>query len=148
MLKNFFKILATLAGLALMGYWLSRKVTFWELEAVKQKPQLPPTNHLPKDKAAPKKKSTKKSPPKAAPTASPHKPVKASQKDDLKIIKGIGASIEKKLNGMGIYTYAQIADFTPEDEQRIGEAIAFPGRIERDEWVKQAKDLNKKDKKG
>jgi predicted flap endonuclease-1-like 5' DNA nuclease len=145
MLKNFLKILAALAGLALIGFLLSRKVTFWELEAVKQKPKLPPTNHVPD--TSPKKTPSKKPASKSEPTVSQQKPGATKQKDDLKLIKGIGASIEKKLNAMGIYTYEQIANFTPEDEQRIGDAIAFPGRIERDDWVKQAKDLNKQGNK-
>ena len=68
---------------------------------------------------------------------------KASKdKDDLKIISGIGPFIEKKLNALGIYTFEQISKFTPEDEKVITDAIEFfPGRIERDEWVNQAKKI-------
>ena len=70
---------------------------------------------------------------------------KASEKDkdDLKTIKGIGPSLEKKLNALGLYTYKQISNMTPELEDQVNEAIEFfPGRIKRDNWVKQAKDLN------
>lgn len=63
-------------------------------------------------------------------------------RDDLKEIKGIGIFIEKKLNALGIYTYAQIARFNEEDQQAVNEAIEFfPGRIVRDEWVAQARKL-------
>ena len=63
-------------------------------------------------------------------------------KDDLKNIKGIGPFLEQKLNALGIYTYEQISNMTPELEDQVNEAIEFfPGRIKRDNWVKQAKDL-------
>ena len=63
-------------------------------------------------------------------------------KDDLKNIKGIGPFLEQKLNALGIYTYKQISNMTPELEDQVNEAIEFfPGRIKRDNWVKQAKDL-------
>jgi predicted flap endonuclease-1-like 5' DNA nuclease len=63
-------------------------------------------------------------------------------KDDLKVIKGIGPGIEKKLNQQGIYSYRQISDFTPDFIKKLTEAILFfPGRIERDRWVEQASKL-------
>jgi ELWxxDGT repeat protein len=66
----------------------------------------------------------------------------ASEKDDLKIIKGIGPFIEKKLNALGIYQFAQIAKMTSDLEDEVNIAIEFfPGRVKRDEWVKQAKEL-------
>ena len=62
--------------------------------------------------------------------------------DDLKNIKGIGPFLEQKLNALGIYTYEQISNMTPELEDQVNEAIEFfPGRIKRDNWVKQAKEL-------
>lgn len=65
-----------------------------------------------------------------------------SQKDDLKKISGVGKFIEEKLNKIGIYTYAQISNFTLEDIQTVTDLIEFfPGRIERDNWVGQAKIL-------
>ena len=65
-----------------------------------------------------------------------------NDKDDLKNIKGIGPFLEQKLNALGIYTYKQISNMTPELEDQVNEAIEFfPGRIKRDNWVKQAKDL-------
>lgn len=61
--------------------------------------------------------------------------------DDLKKILGVGKVIEEQLNGMGIYHYRQIADFTDDDINNVNEALAFPGRIERDEWIEQARIL-------
>ncbi|GAB3013797.1 hypothetical protein [Spirosoma pulveris] len=64
----------------------------------------------------------------------------ATEADDLKDIVGIGPFLERKLHSLGIYTYRQIANFTKEDVDKVNELIEFfPGRIERDEWVNQAK---------
>jgi len=69
-----------------------------------------------------------------------------AEKDDLKIISGIGPFIEKKLNALGIYTFRQIANFTEEDREKVNDAIEFfPGRIMRDDWIGQAKKLINKE---
>jgi len=65
------------------------------------------------------------------------------QADDLKVILGIGPTLEEKLNGMGIYHYSQIAEFTDDDIENINTHLNFPGRIERDEWIPQAQNLVK-----
>ncbi|MEM6720984.1 MAG: hypothetical protein AAF611_16760 [Bacteroidota bacterium] len=68
----------------------------------------------------------------------------ASEKDDLKRIKGVGPYIEEKLNAIGIYTFDQISKFSAEDMQTVTELISFfPGRIERDDWKGQAAVLKK-----
>lgn len=65
--------------------------------------------------------------------------------DDLKEIMGIGPFLEKKLHAIGIYTFRQIANFTREDIDTVNDIIEFfPGRIERDNWVRQAAELTKK----
>lgn len=65
-----------------------------------------------------------------------------ADKDDLKVINGIGAFIEEKLNGLGIYTYEQISYFDEDAIEKVTEAIQFfPGRIQRDGWINQAKEL-------
>lgn len=61
--------------------------------------------------------------------------------DDLKKILGIGSVLEEKLNDMGVYHFSQIAEFTDEDVNNINTHLSFPGRIERDEWIPQAKEL-------
>ena len=71
----------------------------------------------------------------------------ASEKDSLQTIKGIGPFIEEKLYALGIYTFEQVGNMTPEIETQVNKAIEFfPGRVKRDEWAKQAKKLHK-DKK-
>jgi predicted flap endonuclease-1-like 5' DNA nuclease len=59
--------------------------------------------------------------------------------DDLKLIKGIGPKNEKISNALGIYHFRQIANWTPEEAIWVGHHIAFPGRIEREHWIPQAK---------
>ena len=62
--------------------------------------------------------------------------------DDLKVIKGIGPKFEGDLNGKGIYYYRQIANWSAADVKMVEGIIdSIPGRIARDEWVKQAKKL-------
>jgi predicted flap endonuclease-1-like 5' DNA nuclease len=69
------------------------------------------------------------------------------QKDDLQIIKGIGPFIAEKLYALGIYTFAQVGNMTPKIEEEVNKAIEFfPGRVKRDEWAKQAKELAKNKK--
>ncbi len=71
------------------------------------------------------------------------------EKDDLKMISGIGPFIEERLHALDIYTFLQISKFTASDIDSINSAIEyFSGRIERDEWVAQARELvHEKDKK-
>jgi len=59
--------------------------------------------------------------------------------DDLTRIKGIGQVLQTRLNALGIVTFRQIADFTPADITRVNEELDFPGRIERERWVEQAR---------
>jgi F-type H+-transporting ATPase subunit gamma len=54
-------------------------------------------------------------------------------------IDGIGPVIERKLHDMGIHTFKQIAQWTPDDVARVGEQLNFKGRIEREDWIGQAK---------
>ncbi len=61
--------------------------------------------------------------------------------DDLKRIRGIGVLIEKRLNALGVASYEQIANWTAADIERISEQLDFKGRIERENWVEQARIL-------
>lgn len=65
-----------------------------------------------------------------------------SASDDLKKIKGVGPALEKTLNELGIYTYAQIAVWTAENIAWVDGNLKFKGRITRDDWISQAKSLS------
>lgn len=96
-------------------------------------------------KAPAKKAAAKKAAPKAEKKAAPKKAPakKAEGADDLTKISGVGPVIVGKLNDMGITTFDQIAKLKKADIEEIDEKLNFKGRIERDEWVKQAKELAK-----
>lgn len=61
--------------------------------------------------------------------------------DDLKLLKGIGPQNEQKLHALGIFHFRQIAAWTPEEVAWVGSYLAFPGRIEREDWIGQARAL-------
>ena len=61
--------------------------------------------------------------------------------DDLELIGGIGPTIAKKLNGLGIFHFWQIAAMTAEDIASVEHDVGFAGRAERDEWKAQAGEL-------
>ena len=64
--------------------------------------------------------------------------------DDLKKIKGVGPKFEGDLNSKGIYYFRQIGAWKAADIKMVEELIdSIPGRIKRDEWVKQSKALAK-----
>jgi len=65
----------------------------------------------------------------------------ATGADKLTDINGIGPVIAGKLEAMGITTFKQIAELTPEDVERIDGELNFKGRIDREEWISQAKAL-------
>jgi predicted flap endonuclease-1-like 5' DNA nuclease len=62
--------------------------------------------------------------------------------DDLKMISGIGPATEKKLHTAGVVSYQQIATLSNEEIERIETAIKWPGRIRRDHWIEQARELH------
>jgi NADH-quinone oxidoreductase subunit E len=61
--------------------------------------------------------------------------------DDLKKIKGVGPKLERTLNGLGIYHFWQIAEFTRENVAWVDQHLRFRGRIDREQWIDQAKTL-------
>jgi len=61
--------------------------------------------------------------------------------DDLKLISGVGPKLEKTLHKRGIYFFEQVAGFTRKDVAAVDDMLSFKGRIDRDEWIKQAKIL-------
>ncbi|KMW57589.1 LSU ribosomal protein L21p [Candidatus Rhodobacter oscarellae] len=107
--------------------------------------------------AAPKKAKAEKpaKEEKPAKAAKADKPAKAEKKaeaaapaaaegaDDLKKLSGVGPALEKKLLANGVTSFAQIAAWSAEDIADFDEKLSFKGRIEREGWVEQAKELAK-----
>jgi len=90
--------------------------------------------------AAPKAEAKKEAPKKAAPKKAA---AKSDGADDLTRISGVGPVIVKKLHALDVTTFAQIAAWTPEDIADMDDKLNFKGRIDRDEWLKQAAELAK-----
>ncbi|AGB70786.1 MULTISPECIES: 5' DNA nuclease [Rhizobium] len=117
--------------------------------AAKQKPaavkkaEPKPAVVAPKAVTAPAKKTAKVEA--AVPVAVKPVPArgrKAAEKaDDLKRISGVGPKLEQVLNGRGIKRFADIAAWSDADIERIDGELGFEGRIRRDDWVGQAKEL-------
>ena len=79
----------------------------------------------------------------AAPKAETKTEAPAAGGDDLKQLSGVGPALEKKLLDAGITTFAQIAAWTEADVAAMDEKLSFKGRIEREGWIDQAKELSK-----
>ena len=71
--------------------------------------------------------------------AAPAAPVQEAASDDLTAIRGIGASMQKRLNEAGIRTFAQLTNRTADD---LRELLGDVGRLAKvQEWIEQAQDL-------
>ncbi len=65
----------------------------------------------------------------------------AGSPDNLKKLPGVGKVLEGKLNAVGITRLDQIAGLTSDDIARLDDALNLKGRVDRDDWVAQAKTL-------
>jgi len=83
-----------------------------------------------------KKTTAKKAAPKAAKTA-----IASDIVDDIKLISGVGPALETKLHALGIKSLKDIAAFTKADIEKVDGELNFKGRIDREEWIAQAKEL-------
>lgn len=105
----------------------------------------------PSEKSPPAQKApAKKAAPKAAakPVAADGKPemLQAAREggaDNLKLLKGVGPKLEQTLNELGVFHFDQIASWRKKEIQWVDDRLKFKGRIERDDWIKQAKVLAK-----
>jgi len=61
--------------------------------------------------------------------------------DNLSLISGVGPKIKQSLGELGYTRFAQIAALTPEEIETIETALKSKGRIARDEWIEQAREL-------
>ena len=98
-------------------------------------------------KVAPKKAEAKPAPEKAAPAAAAAESVKPGnlldapkgEADDLSKISGVGPKLVEKLNANGVFHFWQIAAWGAGDITYMDDRLSFKGRIERDNWIEQAK---------
>jgi predicted flap endonuclease-1-like 5' DNA nuclease len=80
--------------------------------------------------------------PVAAVAGGPKIAAAVGEPDDLKLIKGIGPKLEKLCNSLGVTRFDQIAKWTSADIAEVDPHLDnFTGRIQRDDWVGQAKIL-------
>lgn len=95
--------------------------------------------------ASARKTPARKSAPKAKSKADarPSSMKKPAKPDDLKLISGVGPKLEGVLNGLGIYKFSQIAKWKKAEREWVDGYLNFKGRIDRDNWVSQAKKLAK-----
>lgn len=61
--------------------------------------------------------------------------------DDVSLISGVGPVLKDKLAEAGITSLKQIATLKKKDVAKLDEDLSLGGRIEREEWVAQAKEL-------
>jgi NADH-quinone oxidoreductase subunit E len=77
----------------------------------------------------------------------PKSMAKPKKVDDLKAISGVGPKLETVLNGLGVWTFAQIAGWTEQEIAWVEDYLSFKGRIGRDDWIGQAAKLAGKKKR-
>ncbi|MEO0328279.1 MAG: NADH-quinone oxidoreductase subunit NuoE [Pseudomonadota bacterium] len=68
---------------------------------------------------------------------------KPAKPDDLKLISGVGPKLEGVLHGLGIFKFDQVAKWKKAERDWVDGYLKFKGRIDRDDWVRQAKALAK-----
>lgn len=61
--------------------------------------------------------------------------------DDLARLKGLGPKSVEKLHALGVFHYDQIAVWNVDNAKWISAAIGAPGRVERNDWIEQARAL-------
>jgi len=88
------------------------------------------------------KPKSRETTPVARPATLPVKQTRAiktsTRKDDLKLIKGIGPALEKRLNDTGVQTFADLVQLKPEElEARLGN----PRRVATADLIEQAREL-------
>ncbi len=68
---------------------------------------------------------------------------KPDDADDLKMISGVGPKIEGLLHEIGVFKWEQISQWTEQERAWVDGFLKFKGRIDRENWVKQAEALAK-----
>lgn len=77
------------------------------------------------------------------PAVAPAPAPRTTASDNLQQIKGIGPAMEKRLKADGVHKFSQIAAWDESTVAAMDEKLNARGRIAREGWVAQAKDLTK-----
>ncbi len=86
--------------------------------------------------------AAKSTAPKAADKPKSLTKARGGKPDDLKLIKGVGPKLEALCNKLGFYHFDQIASWTEKEIAWVDENLeGFKGRVTREDWVQQARDL-------
>lgn len=101
----------------------------------------------PEPKSDPKSAASKPAAKTAAAPVATGKPVRPKglpgardgKPDKLQMISGVGPKLEKTLHGLGYFHFDQIAAWGKDQVDWVDEHLRYKGRIERDEWIAQAK---------
>ncbi len=134
-------------GVAGVDIGAAAEVHELHLADVEAEPAKNGKDHAPKPngEAAPKKKAKAPEPePKAEEEATSTLeglPEPQGEKDDLKKIRGITKSHEKKLNERGVFHFWQVAAFTQDNLDEIDRLLHGNGQIAKGDWVDQAREL-------
>ena len=95
-------------------------------------------------KEAPTKKPTAES---ATPVADEANRSQAMERpdvvDDLRMVSGVGPKVEGLLHEIGVFKWEQISRWTEEERAWVDGFLKFKGRIDRENWVRQAEALAK-----
>jgi predicted flap endonuclease-1-like 5' DNA nuclease len=76
---------------------------------------------------------------KRTPSQSAEESQPPGSRDDLTLISGLDARLERSLNARGITRYVQIASWTAADVEQISAALGLKDLIRQENWIGQAK---------
>ncbi len=127
--------------------WMGHKMAF--PGRVEREEWVPQAQQLALERPVPAPKAADPAPSPALPDEGAHEgkrppglvEARGASADDLKRIRGIGPQNEERLHGLGIWHFDQIASWNHDEVRWVGSYLAFPGRIDREEWVSQSKVL-------
>ena len=93
------------------------------------------------EKAGPRRAARKSKPAAAETSADVEAATDSEVKDDVALISGVGPKLKEKLSGGGVNSLAQIAAWSESEAEKVDTDMELRGRVLRDDWVGQAKDL-------
>ena len=104
----------------------------------------PPPPPAPRPTPAPEPKAEPVAPVMAAPKVQeeegkPKIAAAVGEPDDLTRIKGIGPKLNDLCHSLGVQRFDQISKWSAADIAEVDQYLKIKGRIDRDEWVAQAK---------